>query len=104
MSEYIPKTPTLQIFLDRVTRFSDKYPEEGKILYGSLLEWASSPEIAARVNSLGEAIESQITSCIDEMRKHGRKVSVAKFIEGLFLPNPAGEISADIVMGRFQMG
>jgi len=104
VTEAEPKSvsPTTRAFLDRVRRFHEEHPKEFEDLFGELMYWASS--VAPSVNTSGEVITSQIEYNVEQIRKRGVEISVEEYIDDLFSPNPAGEISADIIMGRFQLG
>jgi hypothetical protein len=101
-TEQVSMTPTIRAFLDRVNKFNEEYPEASKDLYGELLLWASV--VASPGETAAKVIESQIEYSVGQIRKSGGQITVEEYLDGLFSLNSAGEISADIIMGRFQLG
>ncbi|MEK7565565.1 MAG: hypothetical protein AAB506_00785 [Patescibacteria group bacterium] len=91
---------TIEIFLKRAKGFEKKNPEEARHLMGELLAWGSAVGESAGGGSLGDLIARQIDSVVD--RSNGR-ITATDFVNGLFSPNPRGEITADVIMGRFQL-
>ena len=106
-TEHMPVTSTIQAFLEKIKKLNEENPEQSKLLYGELMLWGASVAAAEKVpaeTALGEIIESQINFAVQKQREKGRQITVEEFVEGLFSPNPAGEISAEIIMGRLQLG
>ncbi|MFH1970825.1 MAG: hypothetical protein ABIJ05_00370 [Patescibacteria group bacterium] len=63
--------------------------------------------MASSVNekaTLGEILTSQIEYRVEEHCKAGNQITTEEFVEMLFSPNPKGEINADIIIGRIQIG
>lgn len=92
---------TIDIFKKRAIEFKKVNPEESKRLVGNLLEWASAVELGS---TLGQILASQIDYQVQEHCKSGNPITTEQFVEMLFSPNPKGEIDADIIMGRLQLG
>lgn len=92
-----------RIFLKRAHQFFEKHPDHEKPLMGDLLHWGSAIIGHTHYQDFGELLSSQLDHGVKEARKRGVETSVEEIVEGLFSPDPAGEISADIIFGRFQL-
>jgi hypothetical protein len=106
-SEPISKRPTVQVFLDRAKQFHDEYPEESGHLLGELMLWGAAVVDSGHVTgggTLADMVASQIDYSVQASREAGSQITTEEFVEGLFSENPDGEISADIIMGRLQLG
>ena len=101
--------PIVTKFLAEAKKFSKSHPSEGKGLHGELLLWGAAVGGSGLFSfgpntTLAEMIRSQIKNIVENQgEKSGRAVSADEIIEDLFSPNSAGEIDADIIMGRFQL-
>lgn len=102
MAETLNSTgETMDILKEALTKFHSENPSESDKLKGQILEWGSA--IPSGAGTLGEVIVSQIENRVS-MREPKGKTTVRQFIEELFSPNDKGELNADIVMGRLQIG
>jgi len=101
-TDRISITPTIQAFLEKMQKFEKKNPEEAMFLRGELDIWALA--VGAPGEARAETIANQIESSVGRIRKNGVQISIEEYLDGLFSLNPAGEISADIIMGRLQLG
>ena len=101
-TDRIAASPTIQAFLKRVERFDEEHPEESKALWGEVMLWGAA--VGSRGETLGEIIATQIEYSVEQIRKRGVQISAEEYIDNLFSPNPAGEISTEIIMGRLQLG
>jgi hypothetical protein len=91
-----------ELFFARANRFSAENPIESKRLYGELLSWASA--VATNIGSnlkLGDILDKQIRSGIKASRGY---VAPEQYVDGLFEKNLRGEVTADIIMARLQLG
>ena len=93
ITDYVLKT-----FAERANKFAEEFPEESDALKGEMLDWASVVSGLSGGGTLGDTIRAQIMAISDKQGCPPDDV-----IESLFSPNPDGEISADIIMGRFQL-
>lgn len=102
MSEtLIPHRSIIDIFEARAIEFQKVNPVESRKLAGNLLEWASAIPIEG---TIGDIVASQISFILENGRKTEPTLTAEQVVEGLFSPNPKGEIDADIIMGRLQLG
>ncbi|OGM30852.1 hypothetical protein A2630_02515 [Candidatus Woesebacteria bacterium RIFCSPHIGHO2_01_FULL_44_10] len=102
MAEQVSSTPLREVFLDKVVAFEKAYPDEGEKLGGELLSWGSF--VGGEEGTLWDLIESQIRYRAGIYQVEGHETNPEDFIDYLFAPNPKGEITADIIMGRLQVG
>ena len=80
-----PSDPLRKRFLEKATTFSDKYPKEGRRLYGELLLWASFvPEMGGDTR-VWDIIKSQINYRVQQHNKAGNPISAKDFIDFLSL-------------------
>ena len=82
-------------------KFDQEHPEEAHHLRGELMAWFCA--VGRPGEAPGETIADQIEYNVAQIRNSGTQISVEDYLDGLFSPNPAGQISADIIMGRFQL-
>lgn len=96
--------PLRRKFLERAKAFSDKYPKEGKTLLGDLMLYGSFAPGMGGDATLWDIIKSQINHRVSISQQRGNIKTAEDFIDQLFEPNNSGEITADIIMGRLQIG
>lgn len=102
MAEQIIKTPLHEVFLDQVRAFETANPEEGKRLAGELMYWGSSVGVGNQ--SLWDAMEAQVEHRVKVYSSEGHDISPEEFVVSLFAPNSEGQITADVIMERLQIG
>lgn len=96
--------PLRKKFLEKVIAFSEKYPYQGKVLQGQLMLYASYVPGIDEKRTVWDIIKSQIDYQVGKHNGAGSSISAKDFIDYLFEPNPAGEIDAEIIMARLQIG
>lgn len=92
------------IFIKRASKFSDENQAQGKLLYGEMMLWASLVvEKKPFLETAGGAISSQLVHGLTSARKNDPELTMENLVDSLFSENPQGEVSAEIIMGRFQL-
>ena len=102
MSESLsPQSRVIDVFEARAIQFQKANPIESRRLAENLFEWSS---VVPMEGTIGDIIASQIGFILENGRKTEPNLTVQEVVEGLFSPNPSGEIDAGIIMGRLQLG
>lgn len=94
-------------FEEKLNEFSERFPEEGHRLAGQLMLYGGT--VADReprpYATLWDMLYTQIMHRVTQHHANGDTAMIPEmFIDFLFAPNTAGEISAEIIMGRLQVG
>lgn len=93
----------IDLFQTAVRKLRRENPVEAERLGGNLLEWASVVSGGEEL-TLAQVLERQIVFAIERVRGTGKQTTPQEYIDGLFSKNPKGELTADIIMGRLQLG
>ena len=102
MTEHASKgTPTVEIFTDRFNKFKEESLETHKDFVAELAVWGTS---LPGHGTLGDAVAEQIDYHVKINTANDNPITTEDFVEGLFLPNREGNLSADIIMNRLLTG
>lgn len=96
--------PTYEILEEQLTVFSKEHSEESKNLQGELMQWGAAVMEAAGVETLGELVVLRIEQSVANINYEGDKTTVEEYVKSLFSPNETGQITADTIMARLQLG
>jgi|WetSurSiteA1Bulk_404760.scaffolds.fasta_scaffold00041_3 hypothetical protein len=101
----LQEVATIDIFERRAIQFQRENHLESRKLAENILEWASIvAEETYEYKTIGDILASQINFRVQEIKDSGHQITTEQYIEDLFCPNCRGEIDADIIMGRLQIG
>jgi hypothetical protein len=92
---------TIDLFELKAAEFERTHPKEAKIMWGEIYDWGAT---AIEDCSLKNAIVAQIELRIEERRLSGKPITPEQFIEELFCPDCRGEVVAETITSRLQIG
>lgn len=101
MVESSRELTTIDFFELKAAEFKKTHPKESKIMWGEIYDWGAE---MVEECSLKKAITTQIERRIKERNLSGESISPEQFIEELFCPDCTGEITAEVITRRLQIG